>query len=298
MSLPPRRLFAADRPSGDDPAVGSADGERELRAAVPVFVNSFNQLTYLRDTLEWLRANGFRNVCVVDQNSSYPPLLAFYESGTFASQARLWRLGENIGPRSAIDGAPLVRWAVPHIFTDPDLALPDPPDQSFLTRLFALSRQYRVHKVGLALDISEPEAFHDRKVSSEETGGPVSIIEWERQFWRTALEPDVYRANVDTTFHLFNPAPGLDWRNVRRKLQDRPLKIRCLRVAGAGFVARHRPWYRDDGQTADERRFYASISAPWSNWALDADRAEDAAFAEAPPTDQAAPDVAQSNRAR
>jgi len=275
--LPPSRLFAADRPSGEEPVVDDDRAESALRAAMPVFVNSFNQLTYLRDTLLWLRRWGFRNVCAVDQDSSYPPLLSFYASDEFAGLARLWRLGANVGPRVAIDGAPLVRWAMPHVFTDPDLALPDPPADGFLTRLFGMSRRLRVHKVGLALDLSTAADFHDRCVSSAETGGPVSILDWERQFWRDEIEPGVYRANVDTTFHLFNPAPGLDWRNLRRKVQGRPLKLRSLRVAGTGFTTRHRPWYRDDGQTEDERRFYASIHAPWSNWTAgptDADPAQ------------------------
>lgn len=244
-----------------------AEGERLLRQVVPVFVNSFEQPTYLRNMLDWLHANRFGRVIVLDQASSYPPLLDYYASEAFRERAHLVRLGKNVGPRAALDILPqLVRENGFHIFTDPDLDMPDRVAPDFLTRLIALARRYNARKVGVALDISDPSAFHDRKVKFSRNHPAGRVEEWEGQFWDTALEPDVYAAAVDTTFHLHNPQATLSARQALRKWRGKRHVYREIRVAGAGFVARHLPWYRDDGCPAEEKAHYLSRAAEWSNW--------------------------------
>jgi hypothetical protein len=48
--------------------------ELVLRRSTPVVVNSFNQLTYLRNMVERLRDEGFRNLYILDQASTHRPL--------------------------------------------------------------------------------------------------------------------------------------------------------------------------------------------------------------------------------
>ena len=76
--------------------------EAALRRSLPVFVNSFNQLTYLRDTVNWLHEHGFRNITVLDNASCYAPLLAYFETESFKSRVTLVALGDNIGPRRSL----------------------------------------------------------------------------------------------------------------------------------------------------------------------------------------------------
>ena len=45
----------------------------------PIFIQNFNQVSYLRRLIGWLDARGYQNICVIDNNSSYPPLLRFYD---------------------------------------------------------------------------------------------------------------------------------------------------------------------------------------------------------------------------
>jgi len=244
-----------------------AEGEGLLRQVVPVFVNSFEQPTYLRNMLDWLHENGFGRVIVFDQASTYPPLLEYYASETFRERALLFRLAENVGPRAALDALPQwVRENGFHIFTDPDLEMPASPAPDFLSRMMSLARTYNARKVGVALDISDPSAFHDRKVKFSRNHPEGRVEEWEGQFWQKALEPDVYEAAVDTTFHLHNPEATLSAGQAFRKWRGKRHVYRQIRVAGAGFLARHLPWYRNDGCPADEKAHYLSKAAAWSNW--------------------------------
>lgn len=243
------------------------EAERLLRRSVTVYVNSFEQLTYLRNMLDWLGHHGFGRVVVLDQDSQFEPLLDYYASDDFAQKATLHRLGRNIGPRDALAALPEVyaRHAM-HVFTDPDLALPDPPAPDFLTRLVALAMQHQAQKVGLALDLSDAALFHDRKVRFSKFRPEGTVVEWETQFWEHPVAPDVYAAKVDTTFHLFNPFARLGLANRLRRLRGRKQRPVHLRVAGPGFTARHLPWYRDDGQDDAERAHYLARAARWSNW--------------------------------
>lgn len=84
-------------------------------------------------------------------------------------------------------------------------------------------------KVGFALDISDSAdmfLYKDYHLGK-------SISEWESKFWTERLPDEaleVYLAQVDTTFHVFN---------------KRGLAKRQLRIAGM-YTAKHLPWYRNN----------------------------------------------------
>lgn len=245
--------------------------EAALRQSVPVFVNSFNQFTYLRDTVNWLHDQGFGNISVLDNASKYEPLLAYFETDDFKSRATLVPLGDNIGPRRSLMMAQKsIEPNAPFIFTDPDFLLPSPPDPLFLMKMFEWGRRFEKVKVGLALDISEDQDFKDIRLSAAFNNR--TIREWERKFWRNALEEDVYAAAVDTTFFLHVPAvdPAI---KALAEYGKRQARIPALRIAGPGFIAKHRPWYTDDGQSEEERMFYVNQVSSLATWSNDAKKA-------------------------
>lgn len=228
------------------PSDWPGQSEAELRREIPVFINSFEQYTYLRDSLDWFATHGFANVTVLDQGSTYPALLDLYAS--FRDRTRLIRF-KNIGPRRAVRrAASMVGFDRPFIFTDPDLELPDPPAPDFVTRLLRLGRQYDVVKVGLALDIHSP------RVQSDRPFGRFTISSYYGQFFTNRVEPDVYRVGVDTTFFAYVPRPDPKPEHI---LSSQP-RIPALRVAGDGFLAQHRPWLHDNGMPAEEESHYRS----------------------------------------
>jgi FkbM family methyltransferase len=207
----------------------------------PVVIPTFNNPTFLRSMLDQLASRQLRNIVVVDNASTYPPMLALLDE--IAEAATVRRFPTNDGPRRIWDDASVFD-ALPQVFavTDPDLRLSAalPPD--FVERLFALTNRHRVGKAGFALDISQPQQMlQDDFVIA---GRPQKIWEWERQFWDDEVEPDVFRGLIDTTFAVYN-----------KEFFDHAAPLAAVRVGG-DFTCTHLPWLRDFGLPSDEVAYY------------------------------------------
>lgn len=234
--------------------------ERFIRRRIPVFINSFNQLNFLNDTLEWFLRHGFSNISILDSNSNYPQLLRFLEDGDAGGRFKLVRFRRNIGPRKALlRVCKIVGRQSPFIFTDPDLWLPDEPSSEMIEFMFDVGERFQLPKVGLALDISEPERF-DPSIKYK----GYLPHEWEKQFWQTPLEPNVYKASVDTTFFLSTANPKVEMRIDEYKLKQP--KVPAARISSSGFLAKHRPWYADSGQPEEEKEFYRNSASSVTSW--------------------------------
>jgi hypothetical protein len=229
------------------------------RASIPVFINSFNQFTYLRDLVNILLSNQFRNLWILDNKSTHPSLLEFYRIATekYKGVVNVLYYKENYGPHyfHASDFYKSV-WNCPHFYTDPDLSFESiHPD--FVQSLINTSIRYKIAKVGVALTIPSEGDMVDVKRAMPETGNiPVSVRDWEKQFWVKKIEPNIYDASVDTTFHYFNPL-----------FFDKRTFYRGIRIAGVGFEAKHRPWFKSALCPIEERNFYkASATGGHGGW--------------------------------
>ena len=88
---------------------------------VPIFVNSFNRLTCLRRLLEWLCAAGHRRIFVIDNASTYPPLLDYLGEVERHHLATVIRLPENVGHLAIWACGLLDRLGITseYVYTDP-----------------------------------------------------------------------------------------------------------------------------------------------------------------------------------
>ena len=192
--------------------------------SIPIYIIAYNNLTYVKNMVS--QCEKFTtNIHIIDNCSTYPKLLKYYKKDY---PYELLRLTKNIGPRQSIFQ---LYSMLPNIFvvTDPDLEFSKdlPPD--FLDQLLKISKSYQQFKVGLALDISEPDKYISKKYNGK--GYP---IEWESQFWREKVNDDnyeMYWADIDTTFALYNK-------------EFKPKNFfSSIRVAGS-FTCKHLPWYK------------------------------------------------------
>jgi hypothetical protein len=189
---------------------------------------------------------GMQNITIVDNGSSFPPLLAYLES--IAGEVAVMRLTKNKGPHYVFTNRQHYR-LLPNLFclTDPDLEFnPDLPS-GFLKQLIDLTEEYRVGKAGFSLDISEPEKMVNAEFKI--AGKKYKIWEWESQFWKNPLPSKAggdraYRASIDTTFAVYN-----------KKFFDPKSPFDGIRVSGR-FTCRHLPWYVDQRLPADEEAYY------------------------------------------
>ncbi len=266
----PRRLDAAAEAEAAAVATRKADApfwaddlsEAALRQRFPVFINSFNQFTYLRDTVDWFARHGFENVTVLDNASTYPRLLEYLKSDRFKAKARLVLLGENLGPRRALARAAENRGTDGgFIFTDPDLELPARPDGQMLKTMIEMGLRHDYVKVGLALSLDPARIDLDRVTYKTRT-----VEQVERKYWKNEVEPGVSVATTDTTFFVYVPRA-----RDGKRFNDYGLKqakIPAIRVGRKGFVAVHRPWLHQDDVPAEETRYYHEITQGHSTYVM------------------------------
>lgn len=223
------RYEVASRRSG---AAGTATG------AVPVIVISRDRLDCLQQLVTWLEHTpSVGEIHIVDNASTWPPLVDYLDR----SPHTIHRLEVNLGHHSPwVIGLIASVSHAPFVVTDPDV-IPDPSCPPDVLDHFheILGRHSDIDKVGFGLRIDDlPAAFAHRD----------AVIRWEGQFWHDEVEPNVYRAEIDTTFALYRA--GRDHK-----------KYNALRT-GAPYVARHLPWYRATDSFTDEDRHYRAHADP------------------------------------
>ena len=215
----------------------------------PVFIPTRDRVEPLRQLLAWLESVGQTEIWLVDNASTYPPLVEFLDT----TPHHVVRLQHNLGHRSPWLSGTVQRHAHGRYFvvSDPDV-VPDelcPPDaiEHFRT---LLDRYPDVDKVGFGLRIDDlPDHYPLRD----------DAVDWEWGFWQpdVEVEPNVFRAGIDTTFALYRP------------LDRRHELLRALRT-GFPYVARHLPWYIDSANLGDEDRYYRDhADRTMSNWDQD-----------------------------
>ena len=215
---------------------------------IDIFIISYNRLSYLKRLVEWLENAGFEKMHIVDNASTYPPLLEYLS----VSKHQVYRMDKNYGH--------LVIWESGkfkdiidkknYIVTDCDiLPVEECPLDVGGYFLRILEKYQDVTKVGFALKIDDLPDHNSSKSA---------VIEWEKQFWEKTVEAGIFEASIDTTFALYRPgvypASKKWWKSLRT---DFP------------YVARHLPWYEDSANLSEEDIFYQnSLDNKFSFWSI------------------------------
>lgn len=201
------------------------------RGMVPTIIISRDMLSDLRRLIDWLERAGHENIILLDNASSYPPLLEYLHD----SPHRVVRLSRNLGHEAPWkSGLVASLGSVPYIITDPDI-LPDekcPYDaaEHFQELLLGFPT---FDQAGFGLHIDDlPIRYPHRE----------AVVQWERPFWEVQIAPGVFAAHIDTTFALYRP--------------ETSYKVTEALRTGLPYLARHLPWYRDPRTPDSETRYY------------------------------------------
>ena len=198
----------------------------------PILITCRDRLAPLVDLVGWLERAGHERIVLVDNDSSFPPLLEYFSQ----TPHQVIALGENLGHFSVWDGGVLdaLSHTGPFVVTDSDV-VPDSQCPLDAVEYFAelLFRYGDVGKVGFGLRIDDlPPAYEFRQ----------EVLDWESQFWLDEVEPSVFRAAIDTTFALYRPST--------------PKGTFAALRTGAPYVARHIGWYSDSRRLTAEEEYY------------------------------------------
>lgn len=193
----------------------------------------------VRDIVSWLQP--MIETCqkwnlepiILDNNSSYKPLLEYYRQ----KPCRVIRFNQNFGNNVLYATGTLQQEVGPnerYILSDPDLMIDHLPDDTIEKFEYGLEK-YSVIKVGPAIQIDD---MPDEYILKEQ------VLIWETPFWSNPLGEDYYNAPLDTTFALYKPG-------INRHT------IGGLRVGGA-YTCKHMPFYLTPDNITDELAYYFS----------------------------------------
>lgn len=212
--------------------------------AIPILINNYNRLSYLKALINSLEIRGYHNIYIIDNNSSFPELLEYYRCCPY----KVFRLKENIGY--------LALWQTDvykdfisgyYVYTDADMEI-DPmcPDDFLSHFLDIFSKEYFAQKVGFGIRIDNLPSYYDNKDR---------VISWESQYWKNKINDCYFRAPVDTTFALYRPY-----------CKGKAVKTKVMIRTDFPYVIKHLPWYVNSNSPSEEDLYYQNTFIQSTHW--------------------------------
>lgn len=225
------------------------DQNRDL-TKIPVIIVNFNQLSYLEELINYLFECQFKNIVVIDNNSTYTPLLEFYKENE--KRIRIYRLDKNYGH--------MVFWEKQKLFkkyslgyyviSDPDIIpIKECPKDFMKYFKEMLDINPQLTKVGFNLKIDDiPDANLNKN----------KILKWESKFWTQVDVFGNFIAPIDTTFALYRPNYKFAYSTFYNSLRAKN-PYQCI----------HKSWYIDNENLTQEQRYYNETSNSSNSWKMD-----------------------------
>ena len=208
----------------------------------PVIINNFNRLEWLEQQIDWLCRIGQKNIHIIDNGSTYEPLLKFYKK----VHATIYFLDRNVGHEALWRTHIFQRLGkYYHVYTDPDV-LPDEstPDDCMFYFKEILDRYPAIKKVGFGLRTDDIPNHYPKKDE---------VIKWENSLLDNEIEKGLFKSKIDTTFALYRPGAAFQcWEETLR--------------TGTPYLLRHMPWYEDPGNLSVESKYYLENASSASSW--------------------------------
>ncbi len=213
---------------------------------IPIIINSFNRLSTLKQLIASLEQRGWTNIYILDNCSTYPPLLEWFKSTKY----EVIYLPANLGFKALWRHKPSRKRFCGdyYIYTDADLVLDKDCPADIIDRMFKLLKNNYPYafKIGPSIRIDDLPDCYNRKRE---------VIEWESQFFLRPVGDGLYRAPIDTTFALYRPRIGL----------SRRMSLESYRMA-APYQIVHLPWYENSDALTDEEQYYKSHCSHATSW--------------------------------
>lgn len=214
----------------------------------PILIISYNNYKYVRQMI--LQIEGLLdnpNIIVIDNHSTCPYTRRYLST---IRHHKVIHRKQNDGHNVWMSPDIFDRLPPKFILTDPDLKFNEKMPSTFIQTLIYVSDKYKSKKVGLALDISDPEKMFPYDFSM--CGYPNITTIWgsQKQYWQHRIHEEkkyeLYYADVDTTFCLYN----------------KEYNGKDIRIAG-DYTVKHLPWYIHNQDVSRWQRYmmYAGASA-------------------------------------
>lgn len=197
---------------------------------IPIVINNLNRLSTTKKLYEDLNNLGYYNIYIIDNGSTYKPLLEWY----YWNNVQVLR-NQNLGQLAIYNGGYMQKfkgegfdWVV---YTDSDIQLNPNTPKGFIEHIIETCEKHGITKGGLSLSLD----------NLPETELSVKIKDWESKYWNQPVEKEVFLSEIDTTFCCIKTTKSFDYK--------------ALRFAG-DFTATHLPWYTDFNNLTEEEKYY------------------------------------------
>ncbi len=210
---------------------------------IPIIINNRDRLTYMLQLIEFLESKGCRNIYIIDNDSSYPPLLEYYDTCPY----KVFRLKENVGFLSLWKTGIYKQFINDYyVYSDSDVVpVEDCPDDFMHLFWNALKNDSGLYKAGFSLKIDDIPSYYRQRDQ---------VFQWEQQYFMHKVSPLFYQANIDTTFAMYRPG-----------MTGGASYLKSYRSAKP-YEARHMPWYVDGDNVTEEERYYTSHAKTSTHW--------------------------------
>ena len=210
---------------------------------IPIVILNRDRLDPTKKLVEALHKRGYFNITIIDNQSTYEPLLDWYKTSNLD-------VFHNDIPETLYDTGTLYRLAVEvkhpkfvdivkdyYIFTDSDTVPVEELPENFVEHMVEICAKHNLHKVGLGLKIDDLPL--DQSPAQK-------ALAAEEQYWNGKIIDngfELYPAPIDTTFAVYSPNSPALWGRT------------CYRMGG-DYMVRHMPWYYDIANLPEDELYY------------------------------------------
>ena len=209
-----------------------------------VFIINYNRLELPRKLADWVAERGCEPI-FIDNHSDYFPLLEYY----YNCRYEVIRMAENFGSRVVWENGILDKLEITgnYIVTDSDLDLDGIPDDFVKVLKDGLIKYPQFFKCGFSLEVKNLPA----------TELSIQVRELEQKYWKEPLDDLYFKAEVDTTFAMYN----------RRTYNGTEEFLSGTRT-NRPYTARHVPWYYDNREKLpqDEQYYFLTADKSKTYW--------------------------------
>lgn len=218
---------------------------------IPIVILNRDRYYPLVEQVSVLQTKGYNNIVVIDNQSTYAPLLDWYQ------QSNVDVFYNTVTPNSNQAFKELVYVGHPkfvniiqdwYVFNDSDIIpLTTVPD-NFVEDLINYAKKYSKTKVGMSIKIDDIDLNYPLNAW---------VHSYESTYWTNGIkdgEIELYPHPIDTTFAVHAPGTLPAWSND------------TLRV-GEPYIVKHAPFYYDPNNLPEDEKYYLSyMDKQSSNW--------------------------------
>ena len=217
----------------------------------PIVILNRDRLHPLIEQVDALRSRGYNNIIIIDNQSTYEPLLEWYKT----SGVDVFH--NDVTQNSCHAFRDLVLMKHPkfveivsdwYVFNDSDIIPVESVPDNFIEDLINFAKTHNKTKVGMSIKIDDIDLSYPLNAW---------VHSYESGYWTNGIvdgDVELYPHPIDTTFAVHAPNAIPTWSN------------NTLR-AGVPYIVKHAPFYYDPNNLPEDEKYYLShMNRESSNW--------------------------------